>query len=62
MKTYGGVEVKLYTFLISAIDGDEWLALRSDRFTPGERTVVIAEIGWVKEMVWTGWQTGPDGD
>lgn len=26
MQTYGGVEVELHTFSLSALDGDEWLA------------------------------------
>jgi hypothetical protein len=28
MKTYGGMEVQVYAFLTSALDGGEWLALR----------------------------------
>jgi hypothetical protein len=35
IKTYGGVEVQLHAFLISALDGDDWSAPRSGRFTPG---------------------------
>jgi hypothetical protein len=34
MKTYGEVEVCLHSFLISAVDGYEWSALRSGCFTP----------------------------
>jgi hypothetical protein len=36
MQGYGGVEVKLHTFLITAKDGDEWSASRSTGFTPGK--------------------------
>jgi hypothetical protein len=35
MKTYWGVEVQLHAFLISELDGGEWSASRSGRFTPG---------------------------
>jgi hypothetical protein len=35
MKVYGGVEVQLHAFLISALDGDEWSASHPIRFTPG---------------------------
>ena len=34
MKANAGVEVQLHSFLISALDGDEWSAWRSDHFTP----------------------------
>jgi len=34
MKSYGGVEVYLYAFLTSALDGDEWSASRPSRFNP----------------------------
>jgi hypothetical protein len=37
MKMYWGVEVHFHAFLTSALDGGEWSALHSDRFTPGER-------------------------
>jgi len=37
MKTYWGVEVQLYEFLTSALDGDEWSASRFGRFTPRTR-------------------------
>jgi len=38
MKAYWGVEVYLHAFLTFALDGDEWSASRSGRFTPRERT------------------------
>jgi hypothetical protein len=35
MKTYGGMEVQLHVFLISALDGGEQSPSRPDRFIPG---------------------------
>jgi hypothetical protein len=35
MKAYGGVDVCVHIFLISALAGDEWSASRTGRFTPG---------------------------
>jgi len=37
MKTCAVVELSLDTFLTSALDGGEWSAFRSGRFTSGER-------------------------
>jgi len=56
MKTYGGVEVSLRAFLTSAVDGGQWSASRTGRFTYGkEPPVPIAqEAGWGPEPVWTG--------
>jgi hypothetical protein len=34
----GGVEIWLHAFLISALDGDEWLASCLGRFIPEEGT------------------------
>jgi hypothetical protein len=35
MKTYGGMDVQIHVFLISALRGSEWLASLPGRFTPG---------------------------
>jgi hypothetical protein len=40
IKTYGEVEVQLYAFFTSALDGGEWLASRPGRFTPGKELPV----------------------
>jgi hypothetical protein len=37
MKAYGGVEVKIYIFLTSALAGGKWSASRPGRFTPRGR-------------------------
>jgi hypothetical protein len=48
MKGYWGVEVEPHAFLTSSLDGGEWSASRSDRFTPRERALGIHRIGgWV---------------
>jgi hypothetical protein len=33
MQIYGGMEIKLHTFLMSALDGSEWSASCSSCFT-----------------------------
>jgi hypothetical protein len=40
MKKHGVVEVKLHTYLISALDGGQLSYLRPGRFPPGERPPV----------------------
>jgi hypothetical protein len=48
MKAYGGVDVQIHIFLISALIRGEWSASRPDRFTPGERAPGTHWIGgWV---------------
>jgi hypothetical protein len=36
MKTYGGTQIDVYTFLNSNLDGGEWPATRSGHFIPAE--------------------------
>jgi hypothetical protein len=48
MKTYWGVEIQIHSFLISALDGGKWSALRPGRFTPRETVPDTQKIGgWV---------------
>jgi hypothetical protein len=48
MKTYWGVEAELHVFLTSALDGGEWSASHSGRFTCRERAPLTGWIGgWV---------------
>jgi hypothetical protein len=43
----GGVEVLLYSFLTSALEGGGWSAPRPGRFTPGKDPVpIVHEAGW----------------
>jgi hypothetical protein len=57
MKTYWGVKVYLHAFLTSALDGSEWLASLTGRFTPREEPPVPIgqEAGWASEVFWTRW-------
>jgi hypothetical protein len=45
MKSYGGVDVEIHVFLISAPVGGEWSASHPGRFTPGERAPGTNWIG-----------------
>ena len=40
----GGLEVQLYLFLTSVLDGAEWSALRPGRFTPGTHWMSVAGL------------------
>jgi hypothetical protein len=44
MKAYGGVDIYIHIFLISALDGDEWSTSRPGRFTPGERAPGLVDL------------------
>jgi len=48
MKTYGRVEVKLQTFLASALNGNEWSASRPRHFNPGKDPLHLMskKAGW----------------
>jgi hypothetical protein len=47
MKAYGKVDIYIHIFLTSALAGDQWLASRPSRFTPGkEPPVPIGYEGW----------------
>jgi hypothetical protein len=50
MKTYGSVVVQLHAFLTSPLDGCEWSASRTGRFTSGEG---------IPRTVWIGGCLGP---
>jgi hypothetical protein len=49
MKTYGNIKIKLHSFLGLKLDGDEWSASGSDRFTALERApgAYCSVVGWV---------------
>jgi hypothetical protein len=44
MEMYRGVEAYSHEFLTLAVDGGEWLACRSGRFTPVEQPPL--PVGW----------------
>jgi hypothetical protein len=44
MKLYWGAEVKIYIYLRIALDGEEWSALHTGRFSSEERILGIAGI------------------
>jgi hypothetical protein len=55
MKTYGGMDVQIQVFLISALGGGEWSPSRSSRFIYKERVPGTHWIGG-----WVGPRTGLD--
>jgi hypothetical protein len=55
MKTYWGVDVQLYTFLASALDGGEWSASLPSPLNPGGKALSAHRIG-----VWVGPRTSVD--
>jgi hypothetical protein len=62
MKTYGGVEVIVPPFLISALDGGEWLASRPryplDRTLSGPQSR-SGPLGEEKNLALSGIELGP---
>jgi hypothetical protein len=52
-RNIGGVEIQLHAFLTSILDGGEWSASRSGRFTPRERA--LGTHWWASESSWTRW-------
>jgi hypothetical protein len=48
MQTYGGVRIYLHAFLISAVDGGDWLASKTEMFYCRGKNHVTQWIGgWV---------------
>jgi hypothetical protein len=51
----GGGMCISYSFMTSAVDGDEWSASHPDRALPpgkGPPIPIVQEAGWVPEPVW----------
>jgi hypothetical protein len=59
MKMYGGVEVWVHAFLISALDGGEWSASRFGRFTLTDR---VPSIHWISDWCRPQGRSGCGGD
>jgi len=57
-KHIAGVELKLHTFLNSALDGSEWLLSHTSCCTPGDRMFRTLSIDswWTPEIVWMYWR------
>jgi hypothetical protein len=54
--SWGERRYSSYSYLISALDGDEWSASRPGRaLPPGKEPPVpiVQEVGWAPEPVWT---------
>jgi hypothetical protein len=58
MKAYGGVDVQINVFLISAQVGGDWSGSRLGSFTSEEEPLVPIgyEAGWAPESVWMTWR------
>jgi hypothetical protein len=59
MKTYGGMEVYLHTFVISALDGGVGGQLRAPvALSPGKKPPITIkqEAEWAPAPVWTRWR------
>ena len=55
MRPIGGVEVQLYPFMTTALEGGEGSVSRPGHFTPGKDPVpIVQEAGWAPGMVWRG--------
>jgi hypothetical protein len=50
----GWIEIQLYTFVTSALEGGVWSALRPGCFTPGKDPLpIVQKTGWAPGPVWT---------
>jgi hypothetical protein len=68
VKVYRVVEVKLHSFLTSALDGGEWSASYPSHFNPGERIpldtnlvghTVILDMVTKRKILYTSWESNP---
>jgi hypothetical protein len=56
MEALGGERYSSYSFMTSALEGDEWSASRTGRSLPpgkGLPVPIVQEAGWAPEPVWT---------